>query len=95
MILRGNKETKGAGNRRNTEGKKVVNNVFSVEDFFFPGVETQETFFFFFNTYYEEDFSQHCEELREEGDDLTKVFVPRWSHCMLINKNLVCCGYPI
>ena len=49
--MRGNKETKGAGNRRNTEGKKVVNNVFSVEDFFFPGVETQETFFFFFLTH--------------------------------------------
>lgn len=51
--------------------------------------------FFFFNMNYIEHFSQHYEELRETGDNLTKVFVPRWSHCMLTNKNLVCCGYPI
>ena len=44
----GETKNKGAENRRNTEGRKVENNVFSVENFFF-GVETQETFFFFLN----------------------------------------------
>ena len=81
LILKGNKQKKWAGSRRNTEGKKVENNLFSVEDCFF-------------NMNYIEHFSQHYEELRETGDNLTKVFVPRWSHCMLTNKNLVYCGYP-
>lgn len=36
-----------------------------------------------------ECFGQHYEELREAGDNLTKVFVLRWSHCMLVNKDWV------
>lgn len=35
------------------------------------------------------------EELEESEDNLTKVFVSRLSHCMIINKNLVCCAYSI
>lgn len=36
-----------------------------------------------------ECFGQHYEEFREAGGNLTKVFVLRWSHCMLINKGWV------
>ena len=35
LIVRGNQQTKrGPGSRRNTEGKRIENNLFSAEDFF-------------------------------------------------------------
>lgn len=37
----------------------------------------------------------HTKELEEAEDNLTEVFVSRWSHCMLINKNVVCGAYSI
>lgn len=40
---------------------------------------------------YREDFSRPCEDLRQAGENSTKVSVLRWSHCTLIDKNLVGC----
>lgn len=94
--IEGKQRNKGGRKQKKHRGKESCKQCFLSWRLFFSWCRNPgDFFFFFFNTYYEEDFSQHCEELREEGDDLTKVFVPRWSHCMLINKNLVCCGYPI
>lgn len=36
-----------------------------------------------------------AEELKEAKDNLTKIFVHRWSQHMLITQNLMCSGYPI
>lgn len=96
LILRGNKEQRGRKQKKHRGKESWKQRFLSWKLFFFLVSKPRRLFLFFFlNMNYEEDFSQHCEELREEGDNLTKVFVPRWSHCMLINKNLVCCGYPI
>lgn len=83
LILKGNKQKLGRKQEKH-RGKESWKQPF-----------LSWSLFFFFNMNYIEHFSQHYEELRETGDNLTKVFVPRWSHCMLTNKNLVCCGYPI
>lgn len=48
---------------------------------------------FFFYMKYIEYFS--AEELKEAKDNLTKIFVHRWSQHMLITQNLMCSGYPI
>ena len=92
LILRGNKEQRDRKQKKHRGKKSWKKNFFF---FFFWCRNPGDFLFFFLNINYEEDFRQHCEELREEGANLTKVLVPRWSHCMLINKSLVCCGYPI